>query len=113
MEVHEEIIRELDEAAANVKQEIQMGGPPLTIEMEAAGGVGATGCKEAQHVLLDHHFTGTLRRLWVYADGAWRHRDVGVAEEQGVIQVAYAANRVDACWNDSNELTMLRCWKGF
>jgi hypothetical protein len=115
MEVREDVMRELDEAAADLRREIEMGGPPLTVEVGAAapGGVGAAGCAEAQHVLLDHHFTSSLRRLWVYADGAWRHRNVGVAEEQGLVQVAYAADRVDACWNDGNELTTLRCWRGF
>jgi hypothetical protein len=76
---------------------------------ESAFGAGGSGT--AKHVLLDHYFASLHRRLWAYAGGAWRGRNVSNTEEQGLAQVAFASNRVDAWWDSSNKLTILRCWK--
>lgn len=115
-EVTGEEMKQLAEAQAELAQSMEAAGPPVE-EMaatEALGTVfGAAGSGQAKHILLDHYFTSALRRLWVHAGGAWRHRNVTNIEEQGLAQVAFASDRVDSIWDSSNILKMLRCWKHF
>jgi hypothetical protein len=116
-EVSAEVMRQLEEAQARFAATAVAAGPPVLATVAAPEGpvaeVGAAGCAQAQHVLVDHYFTSALRRLWVFAGGEWRHRDITNVEEQGLAQIAYMATRVDACWDASNVITFLRCWKTF
>ena len=115
-EVTGEEMKQLAEAQAELAQSMEEAGPPVE-EMaatEALGTVfGAAGSGQAKHILLDHYFNSALRRLFVHSGGAWRYRNVGNIEEQGLAQVAFASDRVDSWWNSSNILTMMRCWKNF
>jgi hypothetical protein len=109
-DVSAEVMRQLEEAqarfAATAAAVVPVPAGPLAA-------VGAAGCGLAQHVLVDHYFTSALRRLWVFAGGEWRYRDVTNVEEQGLAQIAYTATRADACWDANNLITFLRCWKTF
>jgi hypothetical protein len=116
-EISLEIMQQLEQAQAELAQMIKAGGPPLPTEVTAPGvaaaAVGAAGCAKADHVLMDHYFTSSLRRIWAYASASWHYRNVTATEEQGIAQVAFAADRVDVCWDDNNQLTLLRCWKSY
>ena len=116
-EVSVELMQQLEQAQAELARSIEAGGPPVAAEVAAPEiaeiRVGAAGSGKANHVLVDHYFTSSLRRLWVYAGTGWRYRNVTNAEEQGLAQVAFASDRVDAAWDSGNRLTMLRCWKHF
>ena len=115
-EVTAEVEQQLVEAQAELAQSMEADGPPVE-EMAATETLktlfGAAGSGQAKHILLDHYFTSALRRLWVHAGGAWRNRNVTNIEEQGVAQVAFASDKVDAWWDSSNILKILRCWKHF
>lgn len=115
-EVTAEVERQLVEAQAELAQSMEAAGPPVE-EMAATEALetvfAAAGGGQAKHILLDHYFTSALRRLWVYASGAWRYRNVTNIEEQGLAQVAFASDKVDAWWDSSNILKTLRCWKNF
>ena len=114
-EVTAEVERQLVEAQAELAQSMEAAGPPVE-EMAATEALGTLfgggGSGVAKHILLDHYFTSALRRLYVYS-GGWRYRNVTNVEEQGLAQVAFASNRVDAWWDSNNTLTILRCWKHF
>jgi hypothetical protein len=116
-EVSAQVIRQLEEAQARFAATVAAMGPPLVAAAAAPEGptiqVGAAGCGQAQHVLVDHDVTSAYRRLWAYAGGGWRYRNVTNVEEQGLAQVAYAATRVDACWDAGSQITLLRCWKTY
>jgi hypothetical protein len=93
-----------------------MAGPPVTPAVEAGDdvfGFSAAGSGQVEHTLVDHYFTNTNVFLWVRALNAWRHRVLGPDDEQGIAQVAFGADRIDAWWSASNEVTVLRCWKTF
>lgn len=115
-EVTVEVEQQLVKAQAELAQSMEAAGPPVE-EMAATEALetvfAAAGSGQAKHILLDHYFTSALRRLWVHAGGAWRHRNVTNIEEQGLAQVGFASNRVDAWWDSSNILKILRCWKHF
>ena len=115
-EVTGEEMKQLAEAQAELAQSMEADGPPVE-EMAATEALetvfAAAGSGQAKHILLDHYFTSALRRLWVHAGGAWRNRNVTNIEEQGVAQVAFASDKVDAWWDSSNILKILRCWKHF
>ena len=115
-EISPAIMQQLEAAQAALMSE-SATGPPVTAEVDesevAAEMFGAAGSGQAAHVLLDHYFTGTTRRLWAHAGGAWRHADISSADEAGIAQVAFLASRNDAWWDASNKLTILRCWKSF
>jgi hypothetical protein len=114
-EVSADVMQQLEQAQAELAQTMEAGGPPVAAEVAVPGipqvTVGAAGSGQANHVLVDHYFTSSLRRLWAYAGGAWRYRNVSNTEEQGLAQVAFASNRVDAWWDNNNVLSLLRCWK--
>ena len=115
MELTEEEMQQLVQAEQELAQGFEVGGPPMTAELApfqmSESAFGAAGSGTAKHVLLDHYFTSSLRRLWAHVGGTWRGRNVTNTEEQGLVQVAFASNRVDAWWDNSNNLTILRCWK--
>lgn len=84
----------------------------LTVSDSAPAGVAPSGSATAKYVLLDHFFGGSNGTLWAYDGSSWRAASTAEpADEQGVAQVAFAANRVDLWWNDSNALTIVRSWK--
>jgi hypothetical protein len=115
-EISPAIMQQLAEAQAALMSE-PATGPPVMEDIEegefAAEMFGAAGSGQAAHVLVDHHFTSSARRLWAHAGGAWRHANIGSADEAGIAQVAFLATRTDAWWDASNKLTILRCWKSF
>jgi hypothetical protein len=115
-EVTGEEMRQLEEAQAELAQSMEAAGPPVE-EMAATEALetvfSAAGSGQVKHILMDHYFNSALRRLWVYAGGAWRYRNVTNIEEQGLAQVGFASNKVDAWWDSSNILKILRCWKNF
>jgi len=115
-EITAEVEQQLMEAQAELAQSMEADGPPVE-EMaatEALGTVfGGAGSGQAKHILMDHYFTSALRRLYVHAGGAWRYRNVTNIEEQGLAQVAFASDRVDSWWDNSNILKIMRCWKNF
>ena len=117
MEVTREEMQQLVQAQMALTQSMEADGPPVEEAMGTMQAVesafGAAGSDTAKHLLLDHHFTSSFRSLWAYAGGAWRHRQVTNADEQGLAQIAFASDRVDACWDSSNKITILRCWKNF
>lgn len=112
-----EVMAQLEEAQAAIEPMLEMGGPPLPAEVampELAEPVfAAAGCATAQHVMLGHYFTSSARQLYAYAGGGWRAQNVTSTEEAGLVQVAFAADRVMVCWNASNQLTIMRCYKTF
>ena len=72
----------------------------------------ASGSANAQYLLLDHYVGGSNGTLWAYASGAWHSSTTNEpGDEQGVAQVAFASNAVEADWNNAGELWLLRCWK--
>lgn len=115
-EVTAKVEQQLAEVDAELAQSMEAAGPPVE-EMAATETLktlfGAAGSGQAKHILMDHYFTSALRRLYVHAGGAWRYRNVTNIEEQGLAQVAFASDRVDAWWDSSNILKVMRCWKHF
>jgi len=115
-EVTAQEMQQLEAAQAELES-MDAGGPPVLAEVAALEAAepafAAAGSGKAKHVLVDHYYTSSLRRLWVHAGGQWRYANVTSTEEQGLAQVAYASNRVDAWWDGSNKLTTMRCWKNF
>lgn len=72
----------------------------------------AAGSANAQYLLLDHYVGGSYGTLWAYASGAWHSSTTNEpGDEQGIAQVAFASNAVEADWNANGELWLLRCWK--
>ena len=72
----------------------------------------AAGSANAQYLLLDHYVGGSYGTLWAYASGAWHSSTTNEpGDEQGIAQVAFASNAVEADWNDAGQLWLLRCWK--
>lgn len=115
MEISATVMRELEEAQAALAATATFAGPPLAAEPAAgeSGTFSATGSGTADHVLADHHFTGAARTLWIYAGSGWRHAPLSAADEEGIAQVAFSADRVDGWWSESNKITTLRCWRIF
>ena len=117
IEIIPEVLQQLEQAQAELTQSMEAGGPPVAAEISTPGVAqpifGAAGSGTAKYVLLDHYTASSLRRLWVHEGGKWRGRNVTNTEEQGLCQVAFAANRVDVWWDNSDQLTIMRCWKNF
>jgi hypothetical protein len=116
-EISSEILMQLEQAQAALSQTMVAGGPPVAPEaMTHSIGepiFGAAGSGSAKYVLVDHYTTSSSRRLWAHAGSAWRSVPIANAEEQGLAQVAFAANRVDVWWDSSNKINIMRCWKNF
>jgi hypothetical protein len=114
-EVSAEVLQQLQQTQAELAITFETQGPGVQAGVAAQEEpvFGAAGSGQAQHLLVDHYFTSTLRRLYAYAGGAWRYRNVATPDEQGLAQVAFSADRVDVWWDASNVLTLVRCWKNF
>jgi len=87
---------------------------PTLPETESASpnGSPAAGSGTAKYLLVDHYFGGSNGTFWTYDGTTWR--GAGTAEptdEQGIAQVAFAANKVDMSWDANDRLTLVRCWK--
>jgi hypothetical protein len=89
--------------------------PPLkepTVADSSSAPAGTAGNAVAKYLLVDHYFGGATGTLWGYDGTTWRAASESQpADEQGLPQVAFAANRVDIYWNASDALTIARCWK--
>jgi len=116
-EVSGEVMRQLEEARARLAATAVTAGPPILTALTEVRApetpVGGAGSATAQHVIVDHYFTAGVQRIWAYAGGEWRYRDVTHVEEGGIAQVAFVATRVDTAWDASNVISVLRCWKTF
>lgn len=116
-EVSMEVLQQLEAAQAALEQSFETNGPPISSEVASMEisqpSFGAAGSGVAKHLLVDHYTASSARRLWAYADNSWRNRNITTTEEQGLAQIAFAANRVDAWWDANNQITILRCWKSF
>lgn len=117
-----EILSQLKEATskraagtANAGEQPAAPPPQRTAERAHAGQADqapAAGSANAQYLLLDHYVGGSDGTLWAYASGAWHSSTTNQpGDEQGVAQVAFASNAVEADWNDTGQLWLLRCWK--
>ncbi|ABM03464.1 hypothetical protein Ping_1672 [Psychromonas ingrahamii 37] len=113
-EISLEIMQQLENAQVSLAQSMVAGGPPMTAGSTtpnlAETTFGAAGSGQAKYLLLDHYTTSSTRILWAHS-GDWRSANVTNTEEQGLAQVAFAANRVDVWWDNSNKITLMRCWK--
>ena len=67
------------------------------------------GCGFAKHILVDKYFGGAVR-LWAYAGGQWRYKNISDADLAGIAQELFAADKVYVCW-EKNQITMVRAWK--
>jgi hypothetical protein len=86
--------------------------PTVPDQTLSPDGSPAAGTGTAKYVLLDHYFGGSSGTFWTFDGTTWRAASTGEpADEQGVAQVAFAANRVDMWWNASDVVTIVRCWK--
>jgi hypothetical protein len=74
-------------------------------------GAPAAGSATAKYLLLDHFFGGNTGTFWAYDGSTWRAANTGSPDEQGMAQVAFAANRVDIWWDSNNAVTIVRSWK--
>ena len=120
-----EILAQLKEAtakrAAGAGNGSQQAAPPAAPPPERtterahaaqADQAPAAGSANAQYLLLDHYVGGSYGTLWAYASGAWHSSTTNEpGDEQGVAQVAFASNAVEADWIDTGQLWLLRCWK--
>jgi hypothetical protein len=120
-----EILAQLKEATAKRATSAGKGGqqaaPPQApppqrtaerVHAAQADQAPAAGSANAQYLLLDHYVGGSYGTLWAYASGAWHSSTTNEpGDEQGVAQVAFASNAVEADWNDTGQLWLLRCWK--
>ena len=117
MDISAEVMQQLEAAQAAVVSSTTPEGPPVATEVQPGSGdvfgFSASGSGQVTQVLVDHYFTGTSKFLWARAADAWRHAPLTSDDEQGIAQVAFSADRIDAWWNDSNKGTVLRCWKTF
>ncbi|HEX5348463.1 MAG TPA: hypothetical protein VFW64_15385 [Pseudonocardiaceae bacterium] len=85
---------------------------PTVLDTMSPDGSPTAGSGTAKYVLLDHYFGGSNGTFWTFDGSTWRA--AGTAEpsdEQGVAQVAFAANRVDMWWDANDTVTIVRCWK--
>ena len=89
-EVSAEVMQQLAQAQTELAKSIEAGGPPVASEvapLEAAESeIAAAGSGQAKYLLVDHYFTGTLRRLCPAADRAGNPRgQAGQGEREQVI----------------------------
>jgi len=69
------------------------------------------GSGPAKYLLIDRYFSGVMR-LWAYAGGAWRYRNLTSDDLTGLAQVLFGADRVDVWW-DGSEITLIRPWRTY
>jgi len=114
-EVSAEIMRQLEQAQANLAQNSEKAGSPLAAEgaVPEAAAARSSGNGVANYVLLDYYFTNSVRQLWTYSNGAWRYQDVPNIGEKDLVQIAFMSDKVECSWDHDNKLTFLRCSKNF
>jgi hypothetical protein len=115
-------LKQAKEARAAATSAVPAVAPPA-VRMEkqptlatAVDATPAAGNATAKYLLVDHYFGGTAGTFWAYdtTSNQWHGAtESEPGDEQGIAQVAFAATRVDVNWNDSNALTLARCWKYF
>jgi hypothetical protein len=94
---------------------VRFAKQPTTVST-AAGLAPGAGNATAKYLLVDHYFGGSAGTFWAYDTGTSQWYGAAESEpgdEQGIAQVAFAANRVDVNWNADSALTLARCWKYF
>jgi len=113
-DISAEIMHELEQAQAQFSAD-ELQGPSMELVAVVGPAVvsGTAGSGTAQYLLVDHDPASAARRLWAYVANVWHYRDVTNVDEQGIAQVAYAANRVDVYWDANGQITLVRCWKMF
>jgi hypothetical protein len=114
-EISADAMQQLEAAQAAMSSQMESDGPPAEIAMASSSDnlVGAAGSGRAKYLLLDHYMTSTYKVLWAYVNNAWYHKQVGTADEQGLLQVGFNAKYVDVWWDANNNITIVRCWKVF
>jgi hypothetical protein len=93
---------------------VRFAKQPTTAASAAVGLAPSAGGATAKYLLVDHYFGGSTGTFWAYDTGTSQWYGAVESEpgdEQGIAQVAFAANRVDVNWNADNALTLARCWK--
>lgn len=121
------VLDQLNKATAQRASEARSGNTPQSVppaprqikqptlrDTTAAtpGGTPAAGNATAKYLLLDHYMGGANGTFWTYDGTTWRAAGTGEpADEQGMAQVAFAANRVDMWWDGNDTVTVVRCWK--
>ena len=81
------------------------------IAAASPNGAPTAGSGTAKYLLLDHFFGGSTGTFWAYDGSTWRAAGTSNPDEQGMAQVAFAANRVDIWWDANNAVTIVRSWK--
>ncbi|GAB2754236.1 hypothetical protein [Sinomonas soli] len=77
-----------------------------------AAPAGTGGNATTHYLVLDHYVAGGPAALWAYDGAAWRAGLISEpGDEQGFVQVAFAANRVDVWWDTGGSLSVVRSWK--
>ncbi len=110
------ILAELEQISAKITVlpgEEGLGMPFSGIEELSETTFGVAGCGQAQHLALDHQFIGTQKRFYVFAGGSWHYQNISTTDEAGLVQVAYASDRVAVCWDTGGLLKMVRCFRDF
>lgn len=117
----QKIVDELDAAARAARAPSSASAPEVPPEpgsapakrpTPAAAPAGTGGNATTHYLVLDHYFSGGPAALWAYDGTAWRAGLVSEpGDEQGVVQVAFAANRVDVWWDGNGSLNVIRSWK--
>jgi len=127
----EKVLKELEEEAQRYYESIGAGvapevGPPMESELEQAAievygrepelvqvlGISAAQSGTASYALIDYVFTSNVRRLWAYAGGSWKGRNINEAQVAGIAKVIVESYRLDVWWSDST-INFIRCWKKF
>ena len=118
MDISPDVMEQLEEAQAAVLAAESRVGPPIAagaMTSETDGiGLSDGGNGQVSYLLVYHYFAFNvpLAYLWVRAGDWWRSTKLSSDDEQGIVKVAFEADRVDAYWA-GDEVTTLRCWKTF
>ncbi|MGM0445127.1 MAG: hypothetical protein ACQEQH_01845 [Bacillota bacterium] len=114
-EISPEVMQKLEEAQAHLAHQTTIEGPPIEEKDLVQGKVGKTfeqaGSGAAKHILIDHYFTSSLRRLWVYSDNAWRNRVINDEDLKGIVKTIFKAKSMQIWWDANNQITLIRCRK--
>ncbi|MEU3076858.1 hypothetical protein [Streptomyces laurentii] len=72
----------------------------------------AAGNAVSKTFFTDHYFGYVYGSLWMYDGTNWHGLGTLTAQdEQGAMQIAFAANRVEVNWQDNGNVSSIRCWK--
>ncbi|BAU87048.1 hypothetical protein SLA_6179 [Streptomyces laurentii] len=87
-------------------------GRPTAHEDVAPFDVTAAGNAVSKTFFTDHYFGYPYGDLWMYDGTNWHGLGTLTAQdEQGAMQIAFAANRVEVTWQDNGNVSSIRCWK--